>query len=225
MILFASRLSHFLSTGRLDLSNRKPPQAVLLRVVSLWKNETAPILGTRCVVPGTSARMTLSTSFLSITAMMPLPDSKTWLSPYGPYFSAVMTRSLPSLYWTFHSVVTQLLAGEGSLGPDGRALVREYQPCKTSARTSVGSQMNPIQPTQASTATTPRPRSHLVSHLRTEQVSENLVGRTRFELVTSSVSGKRSPAELTARVPRRDATRARTPPRVANGQADPCEPS
>src|SRR5580658_9388670 len=52
-----------------------------------------------------------------------------------------------------------------------------------------------------------------------------LVGRTRFELVTSSVSGKRSPAELTARVPRRDATRARTPPRAANGQADPCEPS
>ena len=37
----------------------------------------------------------------------------------------------------------------------------------------------------------------------------NLVGRTRFELVTSSVSGKRSPAELTAPGPRRDATRAK----------------
>jgi hypothetical protein len=34
-----------------------------------------------------------------------------------------------------------------------------------------------------------------------------LVGRTGFEPVTSSVSGKRSPAELTALVPRRDATR------------------
>ena len=39
-----------------------------------------------------------------------------------------------------------------------------------------------------------------------------MVGRTGFEPVTSSVSGKRSPTELTARVPRRDATRARTPP-------------
>jgi hypothetical protein len=48
-----------------------------------------------------------------------------------------------------------------------------------------------------------------------------LVGRTGFEPVTSSVSGKRSPAELTARVPRRDATRARTPPRAANGRATP----
>jgi hypothetical protein len=43
-----------------------------------------------------------------------------------------------------------------------------------------------------------------------------MVGRTGFEPVTSSVSGKRSPAELTARVPRRDATRASTPPRVAS---------
>jgi hypothetical protein len=44
--------------------------------------------------------------------------------------------------------------------------------------------------TQASTGTTARYRSHLVGHSRTEQVSENLVGRTGFELVTSSVSGK-----------------------------------
>jgi hypothetical protein len=47
--------------------------------------------------------------------------------------------------------------------------------------------------------------------------------------VTSSVSGKRSPAELTARVPRRDATRAGIPPRDADRispakrpQADDC---
>jgi Tetracyclin repressor-like, C-terminal domain len=33
--------------------------------------------------------------------------------------------------------------------------------------------------------------------------------------VTSSVSGKRSPTELTARVPRRDATRAGRSPRIA----------
>jgi hypothetical protein len=32
-----------------------------------------------------------------------------------------------------------------------------------------------------------------------ELTCENIVGGTRFELVTSSVSGKRSPAELTAR--------------------------
>jgi hypothetical protein len=57
------------------------------------------------------------------------------------------------------------------------------------------------------------------------RISKNGVGRTRFELVTSSVSGKRSPAELTARVPRRDATRARTPPRAANGHADSAIPA
>jgi hypothetical protein len=73
--------------------------------------------------------------------------------------------------------------------------------------------MSPIQTTQASIATTRSPRSHLVSHSVTEQTSENRVGRTGFEPVTSSVSGKRSPAELTAPVPRGDATRGDTPPR------------
>ena len=43
-----------------------------------------------------------------------------------------------------------------------------------------------------------------------------MVGRTGFEPVTSSVSGKRSPTELTAQEPRRDATRATGPPRRAN---------
>jgi hypothetical protein len=43
-----------------------------------------------------------------------------------------------------------------------------------------------------------------------------MVGRTGFEPVTSSVSGKRSPTELTAPIPRRDATRAGTPPRDAS---------
>jgi hypothetical protein len=43
-----------------------------------------------------------------------------------------------------------------------------------------------------------------------------LVGRTGFEPVTSSVSGKRSPAELTAPVPRADATRGGPPPRDGN---------
>ncbi len=38
--------------------------------------------------------------------------------------------------------------------------------------------------------TAPRLRSHLVGHSRTEQVSGKLVGRTGFEPVTSSVSGK-----------------------------------
>jgi hypothetical protein len=42
------------------------------------------------------------------------------------------------------------------------------------------------------------------------------VGRTGFEPVTSSVSGKRSPAELTAPVPRADATRGGRPPRGGN---------
>jgi hypothetical protein len=39
--------------------------------------------------------------------------------------------------------------------------------------------------------------------------------------VTSSVSGKRSPAELTAPLPRRDATRAAGAPRDANAGANP----
>ena len=52
-----------------------------------------------------------------------------------------------------------------------------------------------------------------------------LVGRTGFEPVTSSVSGKRSPTELTARVPRRDATRAGTPPRDASRDADDASPA
>jgi hypothetical protein len=54
--------------------------------------------------------------------------------------------------------------------------------------------------------------------------SKNGVGRTGFEPVTSSVSGKRSPAELTARVPRRDVTRADPPPRAAEGHAHPANP-
>src|ERR1700722_1792657 len=52
-----------------------------------------------------------------------------------------------------------------------------------------------------------------------------VVGRTGFEPVTSSVSGKRSPAELTARVPRRDVTRARTAPRDADAAVGPPQPS
>ena len=43
-----------------------------------------------------------------------------------------------------------------------------------------------------------------------------LVGRTGFEPVTSSVSGKRSPTELTAPLPRRDVTRAASPTSHAN---------
>src|SRR5580692_235579 len=49
-----------------------------------------------------------------------------------------------------------------------------------------------------------------------ETYIRKLVGRTGFEPVTSSVSGKRSPAELTARVHRRDATRAEPLKRAAN---------
>ena len=48
----------------------------------------------------------------------------------------------------------------------------------------------------------PVPGSHAIDTF------SKTVGRTGFEPVTSSVSGKRSPTELTARVPRRDATRA-----------------
>src|SRR4029077_14372256 len=52
------------------------------------------------------------------------------------------------------------------------------------------SQRNQIHVTQVRTATTPTQRSHWNSHLRTEQVSGRLVGRTGFEPVTFSVSGK-----------------------------------
>jgi hypothetical protein len=51
-----------------------------------------------------------------------------------------------------------------------------------------------------------------------------VVGRTGFEPVTSSVSGKRSPTELTARVPRRDATRARTSLRDTSSDTDHASP-
>jgi hypothetical protein len=44
-------------------------------------------------------------------------------------------------------------------------------------------------------------------------MASDLVGRTGFEPVTSSVSGKRSPAELTAPIPRRDVTRGGSLPR------------
>ena len=39
---------------------------------------------------------------------------------------------------------------------------------------------------------------------RTDRAPQHLVGVTRFELVTSSVSGKRSPPELNARTQRRN---------------------
>jgi hypothetical protein len=74
--------------------------------------------------------------------------------------------------------------------------------CRAASRPArswtASSKTNPDPDDLSERGNAPRSHSHLVNHLGTEQVSENLVGRTGFEPVTSSVSGKRSPAELTA---------------------------